>query len=112
MKRFIACALIMAIILALVGCTAEPEKEVSDVTSEVVEAIVVGAYTPYRGTPQIEVVYKDTVTRWVGREYYDRFATNVGFYVRCILMTYSYKDGSTTRKLIFNEDIFNGGEIK
>lgn len=111
MKRIFAFILIIILLLSLAGCAAE-EKKISNVSSEVVEAIIIGAYTPYRGTRNIEVAYEDTTTHWYGQEYYSRFAENVGFYVRCILMTYTYKDSSVEKELIYNEEIYNGGELK
>lgn len=111
MKRFIAILLIVTMAFSLCAC-AQEKKEISNVNSEVVEAIIISAHSPYRGTRNITVAYEDVSSTWYGREYYDKFASDVGFYVRCILITYSYKDGSIEKELIYNEEIYNGGELK
>ena len=111
MKKFIIFVLIITLTLSLCSC-AQEKKEINNVTSEIVEAIIIGTHTPYRGTPYIEVVYQDTSTCWYGREYYQEFSEDIGFYIRCILMTYNYKDGSVKKELIYNREIYNGGELK
>lgn len=111
MKKIVALLLIIAMVLSLCACSQE-EKEVSNVTSEIVEAIITNARAPYRGTRNITVAYEDVSSTWYGREYYDKFASDIGFHVRCILITYTYKDGSSKKELIYNEEIYNGGELK
>ena len=110
MKRVFALILIFILLFSFVGCIAK--KEISSVSSEVVEATIIGAYTPYRASSFIEVAYEDNEMRWYGRDYYNKFSKSIGFHVRCILMTYTYKDGSIKKELIYNEDIYNGGELK
>ena len=110
MKRIFVFVLTFILLFSFVGCTAK--KEISSVSSEVVEATIIGAYSPYRDSSFIEVAYEDNEMYWYGREYYNKFSKSIGFHVRCILMTYTYKDGSVKKELIYNEDIYNGGELK
>ena len=110
MKRVFVLILIFILLFSFIGCTTR--KEIGSVSSEVVEATIIGAYSPYRDSSFIEVAYEDNVICWYGREYYNKFSKNIGFHVRCILMTYTYKDGSIKKELIYNEDIYNGGELK
>ena len=110
MKRIFILVLIFILIFSFVGCTAK--KKISSVSSEVVEATIIDAYRLYSSSFYIEVAYEDNEMRWYGREYYNKFSKSIGFHVRCILMTYTYKDGSVKKELIYNEDIYNGGELK
>lgn len=109
MKRIFVLVLIFILLFSFVGCIGK--KEISSVSSEVVEATIIGTSTPYRDFSYITVVYEDSKMCWYGREY-NKFSKSIGFHVRCILMTYTYKDGSVKKELIYNEDIYNGGELK
>ena len=106
MKRIFVLVLIFTLLFSFVGCI--EKKEISSVSSEVVEAIIIDAY-PYNC---IKVVYGNTETCWYGIECYNKFFKSIGFHIKCILMTYTYKDGSITKELVYNESILNGGKLE
>lgn len=112
MKKIVAALLIAITIFSLCGCSIKENKTVS-VTSEVVEAIVTRAYLSGRWCDKAVVVeYNDVKETLLEDILYDTYKENVGSVVRLVLITHTYEDGSIKQDLVYNKNVFNGGELK
>ena len=108
MKRFCIIFLIFVCLLSLfTGCeVSDPAK----VEREIVEAIVINSGTG-RGGHWIQVAYDGVCETWRSQDLYNYYHTRHGATVHCVLVIYTYESGRTTRSLLYNEDIIEGGNI-
>ncbi len=104
MKRILALLITCLLTIALFsGCnTADPKK----VEREVVTAVVVSSYIGM-DNKCIQVAYDGVLETWYNEDLYEYYSSRHGATIDCILVTFTFEDGSITRKLLYNVDIDN-----
>ena len=77
--------------------------------SEEVEAVITNAYmSPHVGRVYVE--YDDISLRWEDNDLYETYKDHIGETVRCYLITRTFENGKTTRKLVYNESLITNEE--
>lgn len=102
MKKMIVFIMIAAIMLALCACATT-----TNVTSEVVEAVVTQATSTslrveYGG---VHAIIRDT-------DLYEQYHNNLGAIIRMVLITRTFENGVIEQTLVFNENVHSGGGLK
>lgn len=102
MKRIISIILILLYLLTLVGCS---PASISDVSTEEVNATVVKS-EKFGFNTRIHVRYKDSLLILTDIEIYEKYHDKIGSNFPCVLLTYTYTNGTTRRYLEFNKDLY------
>lgn len=110
MKKIISIILLLAIILSMCGCT---PVVLVNVEREQVDAIVTGVSENTRwGYHYVYVAYEGCEASWYdeSQSLYAYFENRLGGTIPCYLITYTYDNGTTKQKLVYNEDLWKGNE--
>ena len=110
MKKIISIILLLAIILCMCGCAS---VVLVNVEREQVDAIVTGVSENTRwGYHYVYVAYEGCEASWYdeSQSLYAYFENRLGGTIPCYLITYTYDNGTTKQKLVYNEDLWKGNE--
>lgn len=108
MKKIIAVIMIAAMMLSLCACG---KGATSTITSEVVECVVTDAYSSRWGT-YIVAECDGVSARFDGLDLYNQYNANIGSVIKAVLITRTYENGDIVKTLVFNQNVFEGGDIK
>ena len=110
MKKIISIILLLAIVLFMCGCAS---VVLVNVEREQVDAIVTGVSENTRwGYHYVYVAYEGCEASWYdeSQSLYAYFENRLGGTIPCYLITYTYDNGTTKQKLVYNEDLWKGNE--
>ena len=110
MKKIISIILLLAIVLCMCGCAS---VVLVNVEREQVDAIVTGVSENTRwGYHYVYVAYEGCEASWYdeSQSLYAYFENRLGGTIPCYLITYTYDNGTTKQKLVYNEDLWKGNE--
>lgn len=111
MRRIVSITLLIGILLSvLTGCV---PITLVNTEREQVDAIVTGVSENTRwGYHYVYVAYEGCEASWYdeSQSLYAYFENRLGGTIPCYLITYTYDNGTTKQKLVFNEDLWKGTE--